>query len=355
MKIYIGSYGCTANQDNEAIIAGILSKKHKLTNIEQADIIIINTCVVKNSTAEKIKYRIKEIVKKYPNKKLIITGCMPEAEYKLCKQIAPKASLVNTYHITDIEKAFTKIELLGKRKEQKINLPKIIKKIPSIQIAEGCISSCYFCQVKLAKGNITSTPKEKIIKEIKNYINQGYKKINITSTDCGCYGFDIKTNLIELLNEIIKIKGNFKIRVGMMNPEHVIKFLNDLIKVYKNKKVVKFIHIPVQSGSNKILRDMNRNYKVEDFLKIVKNFRKEIPKIHISTDIIVGYPSEQKSDFNKTYNIIKEIKPEVLNISKFSPRPNTKASKLKQLDSKIIKERSLKLHVLHKKNKKFIS
>ena len=134
----------------------------------------------------------------------------------------------------------------------------------------------------------------------------------------------------------------------MMNPSGIVIYIEKLIEIYKDKKIMKFLHIPVQSGSNKVLKEMNRNYKVEDFIKIVNKFRKNIKNITISTDVIVGYPTETEKDFNETVKLIKKIRPEVLNISKFGARPGTLAAKLKPLKSEIVKERSVKLTKVYK-------
>lgn len=343
-KIFIITYGCTANYDNTAIIKGILSaKKHSFaTTPENADVIIINSCIVKGVTANKVR----STIRRFKKKNLVITGCMAEPEYELIKKLAPRASLVNTFHITKISDAVsdaiakTGSLYLGKRREEKLGLPKIFDNKVSIQIAEGCIDSCFFCETKLAKGHVKSFSPEKIANELKKYVAAGNKSINITSTDNSCYGLDIKTNLPKLLDNLVSIKGNFKLRIGMMNPGHVKPYLKELIGVYKNKKIVKFLHIPVQSGSNNILKDMNRNHTNDDFRFIVNEFRKAIPGINISTDIIVGYSTEKEEDFEQTLNLIREIKPDVLNISKFAPRPGTKAAKLKQIPTEIIKERS---------------
>ncbi len=354
--VYIESYGCFANQDNESIMKGLLVKEgFKITNKEsKADIIIINTCVVKGSTSSKMISRIRY----FKDRNLIISGCMPESEAKLCKKLAPNASLINTFHITDTIKAVKSllnkkpIDLLGKRKEILLDLPKIENKRVIIQISQGCNSYCSFCETKLAKGVLISFPKEKIIKEIKNKIKSGHKIINLTATDTGCYGLDIKTDLPSLLKSIIKLKGNFKIKIGMMNPEHVIKYLDELIEIYKDNKIIKFIHIPLQSGSDKVLKEMNRSYTIKQYKTIVNKFRKKIFNVHIITDLIVGYPLETEKDFKETLKIVKELKFNVINISKFSPRPGTKASKLKQLTSQEIKKRSVLLHnLLHNLHK----
>ncbi len=355
MKVYIKTYGCCANQNDSEIMEGILEKNSfKLVNdLKNSNVIIVNTCIVKDRTFNKIAYKIKDIVNKFPDKKLIIAGCMAESEIEYCKKIAPNSLLLGPMHIRDITKVIKNNKsYVGKTKKEKLNLPikRKDKNVANVQIASGCVNYCSFCESKLAKGRLVSFPENKIVKEVKKAVKEGCKRINLTSTDNGCYGFDIKTNLPSLIKEILdNVKGDYKIRIGMMNPEHVLKYLDKLIEIYKNERIIKFLHIPVQSGSNRILKEMNRNYKTEDFKLIVKRFRKEIKDIKISTDIIVGYPTESNLDFEKSVKLIKEIKPEVLNISKFSSRPGTKASKLKQLKSQEIKRRSVMMNNIFKK------
>ena len=358
-SILIKTFGCTANQDNEAIMAGLLLESgHSLVKDDvDADIIVVNSCVVKSATEN----RIFQLLKDLKDKKIIITGCMPGAQPNRLKKIAPNASLLSTQHTTDIVYAVEKmlkgeiITLNSKRKENKAFVSKLRpKEIATIQIGEGCADICYFCQTKLAKGHIFSFPVEDIKKEVEHVVKNGYKIIYLTSQDNGAYGLDKNkiSQLANLLKELIKVEGKYEIRVGMTNPRHIIPIIDDLVKVYKNDKIKKFLHIPVQSGSNKVLKEMNRKHSVDDFLVLVDKFRKEFEDFNIATDIIVGYPTENEEDFNDTIELIKKIKPEVINISKFTPRPLTKASKMKQLKSEIIKDRSKKLADVYEEIKK---
>lgn len=348
MKIYIETYGCVANQDNANIIKGILKGYNFTNNPKQADIVIINTCTVVQTTEKRMLSRIS----KYKNKKTIVTGCLA-TQKELIKKTNPKASIINTHNISKIKQALKKqVELTNKTKENKAKLPKIQNKDYGIcQISTGCKGKCSYCITKLEKGDIYSFPVKDIISNIKESIKQGKKTIYLTSQDNGAYGLDKhnQSQLPNLLKEILKINKDFKLRIGMMNPQHVLPTLKELISIYKNKKIIKFIHIPVQAGSNKVLKTMNREYKIKDFKKIVKKFRKKIPDLSISTDIIVGYPTETEKDFKKTLKLIKKIKPEVLNISRFASRPKTKAAKLKPLSTKITKRRSLELTNLFNK------
>jgi len=350
VKIYIETYGCSENINESEIMAGLLERAgfEIVNNEEYADLIIVNTCYVKKPTEDRIIFRLKQIKEMYPEKKLIVGGCMPEGIYnKLCN-IVPHASLVSTHHITDIASVVEKtmkgkrIELIGESRKIKLCLPKIRKNelINIVPISSGCNSNCSYCCVRIAKGNLFSYPKNMIIKEISNAVRNDCKEIWITSQDNASYGMDEgKEKLPDLINSISNINGQFFVRIGMMNPRNVLPILEDLIESYKNEKIYKFLHLPLQAGDNDVLKSMNRGYTIEEFENIVKGFRKEL-RIQLWTDIIVGYPTETEEQFNKTLEFIKKIRPDWVNVSKYSHRPDTKASKLKLLNTKLIDKRS---------------
>ncbi|MBU5690189.1 MAG: tRNA (N(6)-L-threonylcarbamoyladenosine(37)-C(2))-methylthiotransferase [Candidatus Aenigmatarchaeota archaeon] len=363
MKIYIETYGCAANKSDSEIMAGLLlSNGHEIeTNIQNSDMVIINTCGVKKSSEDRILKRLIDLSK--TNKKVIVAGCLTRINLEKIKQKIP-----NFYGIIDphsIHMINTVVErggiLFSDKPAEKPALPKynFNNVISIVQILEGCLSACTFCGTKLARGRAISYRPSTIINSIKEDVRKGYKEIWLTSQDNSCYGKDIGVNLSELMNSIAKIEGKFFVRVGMMNPLHIKSYLDDLIDSFKNEKFFKFLHIPVQSGSNEVLKHMRRGYTVEDFVFYVKRFREEIPDITISTDIIVGYPTEKQKDFRKTVSLVKKIKPDVVNLSRFTPRNGTIAAKLEQLDQKIINKRSSEIHflirkILEKKNKKWV-
>lgn len=371
-NIYVETYGCSNNIAESQIIKGILSNKGFIlvNNIENSDIIIINTCSVKEATVNKMLYRIKQILTKYPDKKLVIAGCLPETHYSEIKEIAPNASIVSTNHITKIDKAIFKIiknekvEFVGKNKEVKVLLPKIQenKIVSIIPICSGCNSFCYFCATKYAKGDIFSFPEDKIIKEIEIAKEYGAKEFWITGQDVSCYGLDrsevsLLPNLLE--NILSTIKGKYFIRIGMMNPKNLIKISNEMLRIYKDERIFKFLHLPVQSGSNKVLKLMNRGYEKEDFIDIVEKFRRHFKELNLWTDIIVGYPGETEEDFLETVELIKKVEPNKVNISKFSPHKIVPSSKMKQIPTNIKNERSKILYeickeITNKRNKIWI-
>jgi len=348
-KVVIETYGCTLNQADSRIMGRILKENGYEVEYGKyegnADYLIVNTCTVKSPTENKIIYRLRKL--KGLGKKLIVAGCLASADTQKVINIVPDASIITTSNVNKIADVLKFIES-GKnvvidsynridKLQYGLENNFVIARIP---ISEGCLSNCSFCETKFARGPLNSFSEELILRAVKNAVEQGSKEIELTSQDIGAYGADRKTNIAELLKKVVEIEGSFKVRVGMLNPEHLHKYFDELLEAYKSEKVYKFFHLPVQSGSNKILRDMNRRYTVEDFASYVSEIRKKL-NASIATDIIVGYPTESEDDFEKSVELIKEIRPEVVNISKFGARPHAPASRLKQLSGKTIKERSI--------------
>jgi threonylcarbamoyladenosine tRNA methylthiotransferase CDKAL1 len=367
--IYIETYGCTANQNNSEILAGLLTRSgYSITNNEKlADIIILNTCVVKKKTENKIKRRIQDLFSE-KNKLIIVAGCMPETDSKQIKKLNPSIILLGTHHFKDIlnlirdykENKLTSLkqkEYLSNRNEEKLVLPKIpLNKLISItQISEGCFGSCSYCKTCFAKNKLYSYSVESIIKSIESDLENGAKEVWITSQDNASYGMDKGHQMLpELLNKILGLKHNFKLRIGMMNPNNLYTILEEIIEIYKNKKVYKFLHIPIQSASDTVLVDMNRHYKMKIVEEIINQFKKEFSDMVLSTDIIVGYPGETDYDFKKNLDFIKKYKPDIFNLSKFSMHKNTaiyekfKQNKITIVPIETIKERTTKLMNLHR-------
>jgi len=352
IPIYIQTFGCALNKADSERMAYLLKEAgFKLVDaLEKADLVIVNTCTVKNLAEKKaIKY-VKRL--EGMGKKIIVAGCIPKANPSLFlghSQIGP-----NQIHqiVSAVEETLEGniVEYLADEHINKIKIPSLRSNpvIGIIPIASGCVGNCSYCHVKLARGKLYSYPIEDIIAAIKHELHTGAKEIWLTSQDTGCYGLDKNSTLPELLKEVISIDKEFFIRLGMANPNHVLKYLDELIDVFKNPKMFKFLHVPVQSGCNRILNLMNRKYTVEDFKKIIFAFRKEIPSITIATDIICGFPSETEEEFNQTIELIKEIKPDVLNISRFWPRPETEAAEMpNQIHGSETKRRSTFLTALH--------
>jgi len=359
-SFYIETYGCASNKADSYIISTILSNSgYVQAKLEDAQFLIINTCAVKEQTENKIKDRLKKLHELYRNESniyVIIAGCLPHItpEYiSVIKKIIPSFSaIIDLDNFKELPEIFDEMKLGNKNRiyksERSIDKAEILINHPVgkitgiIPISEGCLGSCTYCCVKHARGELYCYNPKNIVQNVKYQLEQGIKQIYLTSQDCSIYQYQ-GTQLSSLIKDIISLDFKFYLRIGMINPSFLINNTEQLISIFKQPKVYQFLHIPIQSGSNRILKEMQRKYLISDILDNLELLRNEFPHLTISTDIICGFPGETEYDFYRTINFIKWLKPEILNISKFTPRPGTKAKNMKQLNSKLIKERSIRL------------
>lgn len=364
---FITTYGCTFNQADSLKIQEILEKHDfQFSPLNSAKYFIINTCAVKNSTHTKILNYIYRNIELYPNKIFIITGCLPFIDKKLKQQIEshlPKESFL--LHPHEINTIYEKL-LFFRNGESFVdsknvgNIPyrdksycnpyfkpknKSLLSIP-IQISEGCNNNCSYCCTTIARGDLVSFSAEQIIIQIKMLISKGVKEFFLTSQDLGNYSYQ-NMKLHHLLREISKIKGNVFFRLGMLNPDYLKRNLDEFLDIFEDKRFYRFIHIPIQSGSNVVLQKMRRKYKIEDVSEVIQKIKQFDPKFVFATDIITGFPTESEMEHQESLEYIRKWQPFVLNISKYSARPNTDAKKMVQIESQIIKKRSKQFTTLY--------
>ncbi len=345
---FIKTYGCASNLADSGFVKQILiNNGFKETEKKVANYILINTCTVKGPTVNKIKDYIWEI--KIPKERIIILGCLP-SDKKTIEEFE-NYSIVNSYNIDsilnvilDIEKNQKPVHLLEPKFLDKTVFSYDTKNIAIVQPLIGCLGQCTFCKTKLAKPLYQSYPLDKIIKRIDYYIKKGVKEIWISSEDNAAYGKDIGLTYIDLLLAIEKqFKGKAMFRFGMSNPWLIKTNLNELILFFKKTKAFyRFLHIPIQSASSEVLKNMARPYNEKQLAKIFLELRKNFSfqELTIATDSIVGFPLESKEDFNKTVEFSKNHDILINNVSQFWAMDFTKAKKMKQLPSEIKKERS---------------
>ncbi len=358
-KIFIKNYGCSANIADGEVITGCLKQAgYTLTTSEkEANLIIFNTCAVKGPTENRIIAEIKQVPKQ---KKIVITGCLPTINFdRLSREVQFNGAIgpaIGDKIVNVIERilAGQKVTELGTGKEKpNLNLPKqrtnpIISIVP---INYGCLGSCSYCCVKHARGHLRSYSVKEIMDRVQNDFDTGAREFWITSQDTASYGRDLEINLAKLLVALDKMTGEFKIRVGMMTPNLVMDIQESLIAAFGSDKIFKFLHLPVQSGDNTVLKNMNRFYTIQEFKEIVEIFRGEFPDLTLATDVIVGFPGETKQAFQNTIDLLKTIKPDVVNVSKFFARPKTAAWDIKEgiVDKEETKQRSTVMSELTKK------
>lgn len=335
VRICVRSFGCSSSFADGGVLAGCLAEVgHEIVNsVSEAELVIVNTCAVKGPTEN----RMIEILNKVPrNKKLIVAGCLPlisfnriRSETRFDGVTGPAAGR----RIVEVVERVSRGEEVIELEETKRNLPKL--GLPRVQtnpvvsvipISYGCLGSCAYCCVNQARGSLRSHEIDEIVMRIKRDITEGFQEFWLTSQDTACYGKDKRTNLVELLWALSGLRGDFRIRVGMMTPNSLFDILEGLIDVFQSYHIFKFIHLPIQSGDDEILGRMRRSYSANDFREIVTVFRARHKCLTLATDIICGFPGETSGAFKHTVEIIEEMKPDIVNVSKFFPRPQTLAA-----------------------------
>lgn len=351
MRFYFESYGCTMNKGEAIIMQDILKENgHNIVNeIEFSDALVLVTCTVIETTELKMMKRIRELSK--TKKPVIVAGCMASVQKDKILAQNPSAELVTPQEIWNIGKiinSMVKEVPTGKGDHPVTQTAPRKAADVIIPIASGCLGHCTYCITQIARGKLKSTPPEILMESIKKALSEGNKEIRLTSQDNAAYGMDIQTNFPWLLNKIQALDGEFRVRIGMMNPDNVTPILPEIINAYEDPRIYKFLHLPVQSGSERMLDLMGREYSINDFQNSINSFRSIFPNITISTDVIVGFPKETEEDFQKTVQFIETLKPDILNITRFSPRPKTKAIDMdNKVPGRIAKERSRILSKIH--------
>jgi MiaB/RimO family radical SAM methylthiotransferase len=229
-------------------------------------------------------------------------------------------------------------------------------------VSYGCLGSCAYCCVVFARGHLRSYSVKEVAERVQSDFAAGAREFWVTSQDTACYGRDLGSNLAGLLEALGDLAGDFKVRVGMMTPNMVTDMQDKLISAFRSDKVFRFLHLPVQSGDNEILKRMRRFYTAEQFKGIVDAFRVEFPDLTLATDVIVGFPGETAEAFENTLKLLEEVKPDVTNVSKFFARPKTAAAQMQDclVEREEIKRRSavaaeLAKRISLERNKRWVS
>jgi threonylcarbamoyladenosine tRNA methylthiotransferase CDKAL1 len=321
-RVYIETYGCRYNFGDTADLAEVL--KHNgctLVDIaDAADAVIVNTCTVVGPTERRMLRRLAQLW----DKDLYVTGCMPmvqrEAISAICTPtIIPPDAIRAAY------------QSIGTVAGGGVGI---------VQIAQGCLGRCTYCITRTARGRLVSFPAAGIVGKVSAFIRAGTPEIQLTAQDVSTWGRDNGCTLPALLVEIGRLQGQFMCRVGMMNPATVKGIIDPLVDAFASDHIFKFVHLPVQSGSDRILRQMGRGYTVADFETIVAAFRKKYPGITIATDMIVGFPGETEEDFSLSCTLIERLRPNKVNVTRYSPRPFTGPFPDKDYPDSVKKERS---------------
>jgi MiaB-like tRNA modifying enzyme len=345
MRIYVEGYGCSMNlSETEQIRGHAFSHGFSLeSSPENADFIVINTCGVKGRTELDMLARIRRLneIAVANGSQLVVFGCLPKINLGAIERISNNIIAIGP----DLEKLSEVLGIAAEPFSPSVEFVSSNPYVSIIPIQSGCTNFCTFCGTKLARGNIKSYSPDKIKARVEKSLSVS-KEFWFTGQDTGAYGLDIGCSLPDLLSKILEIPGDFRIRIGMMNPHHLLRIYNKLVPLFSDNRLYKFLHIPLQSGSDRVLRVMRRGYTASQYVGLVSSLKRDVPGITIATDVIVGFPTESDSEFEETVSVIRETMPDIVNVSKFAPRPGTLAADMPQLPGKVVKERSSRMSSL---------
>ena len=374
-KYMIMTFGCQLNENDSEKIAGMVEKLgyEKTDDLNKCDLVVFNTCCVRENAEERLFGKIGEIKKLKEERGTIIAigGCMMQEEHileKIKKSYKYIDLVFGTHTLNKFEEDLKKIIEEKKKIRDVIDIDgEVIEGLPikrndkfkaSVSIMYGCNNFCSYCIVPYVRGRERSRKKEDILKEVESLARDGYKEITLLGQNVNSYNGGDEYKFSNLLYDVCKIEGIERIRFISPHPKD---FTDDVIKAIKdNKKISRIVHLPLQSGSTKVLKEMNRKYTKEQYLALAEKMRKEIPDILFSTDIIVGFPGETEEDFENTLDVVRKMNYEQIFMFIYSRRVGTVADKMEnQIPEEIKHERFERLKKLYddnvsKNNEKFI-
>ena len=351
MKFYIYTLGCKVNTYESNVMKDkLINNGYVLGNENDSDIYIINTCTVTNTSDNKSLKVVRRVLKNYPNSIVIVVGCMTQVNPKILDSLDISIILGNSgkskivEYIEEYKKTNKKIidiEDIMEKDFEDMCLNNFNKTRAFVKIEDGCENYCSYCIIPYARGKVRSKKPEIVIKEIKNLIKDGHKEIVLTGIHTGHYGSDLNNySFSKLLKEIEKIDGLDRLRISSIE---ITELDEEFMSVLKSSKIlVDHMHIPLQSGSDEILKLMNRKYKKKYFIDKIKKIRDIRPNISITTDLIVGFPGETEELFNETIDTIKEVKFSKIHVFPFSLRKGTKAEELPNHIDDVTKKKRVK-------------
>ena len=320
MRAYIESYGCTLNQGEACEVEEKLLSLgyHTVSDPAEADVSVLVACVVIEATERRMLRRLEELAS--IGNRVVVTGCLATARTDEARRISPAADFIAPGDLDAFEallgRAAPPVEPGGRSEENGVAI---------VPIATGCRGTCTYCITRLARGALRSRAPESVIARVARASASGPVECRITAQDTAAYGADLGTDLVELVQGICGLDNDFRLRLGMMNPDSVVPILERLPDLYADPRVFKFLHLPVQGASDRLLSDMGRRYTLADFERVVSAFRAAAPESTLSTDIIVGYPGESDEDHDANLELIRRVRPDIVNVTRYSPRPGTEA------------------------------
>ena len=355
MRVYVESYGCSQNQGEGAALArDLASRGHELAPAPAgADVGVLVTCGVIGPTESRMVRRWQALSARLP--RVVVTGCLVPLRTDLLtgpgRGRTTFVPIREQAHLPALLDAWSVDAPLAEPNMAEGSDRATPPVTEEVIIAQGCTSGCTYCFSRLARGRLSSVPSETVVARVREAVARGVREIRLTALDTAAWGNDRPgtPTLAGLLRAVCEVPGDFRVRVGMMSPQSLEPCRDDYLAALAEGKAYHFLHLPVQSGSDRILEAMRRGYSAEQFRRQVAAARSRLPDLHLATDVIVGFPGETEEDHRATEELLESVGPETVNVTRFSPRPGTPAARLPPLSPRVAKRRSRSVAALRQR------
>jgi threonylcarbamoyladenosine tRNA methylthiotransferase CDKAL1 len=320
-NVFIRSFGCALNHADGLRMEELIRNHGAIiTEEKEADAVVVNTCtVVKRTEREVLRF-----LRSHVDKEILVMGCMAAIQSDEIRSVC-YSRFLPPYLLDSSE-----VSLGGKVNEVTGLVP----------IARGCRGECTYCVARRARGRLQSELPYNICWAVRDLAAAGVREIRVTAQDVSSWGMDYHENLSDLVRQMLALPGRFRLRLGMMNPATLIPIVDEMVAFYRHERMYAFAHVPVQSGSDQVLSLMKREYSAQDFLDLIQVLREGVPDIWIATDVITGFPGETEAHFKETLDLIEKVRPNKVNVTRYSSRPGTAAAAFPDVLERTKKERS---------------
>jgi MiaB-like tRNA modifying enzyme len=346
VRVYVESFGCSQNQGEGAGIARDLSARgHELSrDPANADVGILVTCGVIGPTESRMVRRWEALASRVP--RVVVTGCLVPLRSDLMRgpwrERTTFVPIREQAHLPALLDGWSDGVVQQPNPRPSEGATPALPVSEEVVIAQGCTSGCTYCFSRLARGRLASVPIGEVVDRVRAATTRGIREVRLTGLDTAAWGEDLpgEERLPELLRAVAAVPGDFRTRVGMMSPQSLEPILDRYLDALGEGGAYRFLHLPLQSGSDRVLETMRRGYRADQFRRQVEAARRRIPDLHLATDVIVGFPGETEDDFRATEELLETVTPETVNVTRFSPRPGTPAARLAPLPPRVAKRRS---------------